>query len=170
MSTTRWIDTLKNDLDSAINELIDEVKLPENANVFKYVNYAFEKAFEINQKAIFDNSVIMYNLIHYSYDQILTQVVGTFETQTTTQKKGFIIVYESNQINYIINKKYDAQKFLRRLLNYTGKNEIVKNSSDLDTNFFIWLISRVYNSQNTFDISDQKNNNRKIHQRHQRRR
>lgn len=156
MSTTRWIDTLKNDLDSAINELIDEVKLPENANVFKYVNYAFEKAFEINQKAIFDNSVIMYNLIHYSYDQILTQVVGTFETQTTTQKKGFIIVYESNQINYIINKKYDAQKFLRRLLNYTGKNEIVKNSSDLDTNFFYWLISRVYNSQNTFDISDQK--------------
>ena len=40
---------------------------------------------------------------------------------------------------------------LRKLLSYTGKNEIQKNTFEFSNDFFIWLINRVYNKFYTIE-------------------
>ena len=44
-------------------------------------------------------------------------------------------------------------KLLRRLLSFSGKNELEKNSFDFSNDFFIWLIYRVYNSNYNIEIA-----------------
>lgn len=45
---------------------------------------------------------------------------------------------------------------LRKLLSYTGKNEVEKNTYDFSTDFFVWLISKVFNYDNIIE-SDNDN-------------
>lgn len=69
-------------------------------------------------------------------------------------KSGFIIVYSNGEtIYYIVDQNSYAQKLLRKLLSYNGKSEIEKSTYSFGTDFFIWLIYRVYNSNYNIEIS-----------------
>lgn len=92
-------------------------------------------------------------MIKCTYDQIST---GERPLEDRTVRKSvFIIAYHNGiSINYIIDQNSSAQKMLRKLLSYTGKNEIEKNVFSFSNDFFVWLISKVYNSDNVIESNN----------------
>ena len=155
MSTTRWTDTATDDLNTAVDLLIDTVANDERVSTLTWDNWQLSKAYDKTQTMILNGRNIKYNFINYSYDQISS---GTRPVEDRTVKKsGFIIAYHNGiSINYIIDRNSNAQKMLRKLLSYTGKNEVEKNTYDFSTDFFVWLISKVFNSDNIIE-SDNDN-------------
>lgn len=101
-----------------------------------------------------NNREISYNLIKYSYNQISS---GNQPIEDRTiPKSGFIVVYSNGVgISYIISRNSDGMKLLRKMLKYSGKNEISKNSFDIESDFFVWLISKVYTGKNTIETESE---------------
>lgn len=153
MSTTRWSDTETNQLDSAIALLIDSVPNEEKTTNISWENWSFSKAFPENQSVEMNGRNIQYNMIKCTYDQISA---GERPLEDRTVRKSvFIIVYHNGiSINYIIDQNSSAQKMLRKLLSYTGKNEIERNVFSFSNDFFVWLISKVYNSDNVIESNN----------------
>lgn len=151
-TTTRWLDTVCNNINVAIDSLIDDVVSDERTSNITWDNWQLEKAFDTNQTMLLNNRNVEYNYIKYSYDQKTTGNVS--EEDQVIKREGFIIAYATgSSINYIIDQNSSALKLLRRLLSYTGKNEIERNSLDLSNDFFIWLIYRVYNSNSNIETA-----------------
>ena len=153
MSTTRWSDTETSLLDSAIALLMDPVSIEDKAANISWENWNFTKVFTDNQSMQLNGRNIQYNMINCTYDQISTGE-RTLEDRTV-RKSVFIIAYHNGiSINYIIDQNSSAQKMLRKLLSYTGKNEIEKNVFSFSNDFFVWLISKVYNSDNVIESNN----------------
>ena len=149
-ATTRWHDTRSENINSAIDSLIDNVISDEKSINITWNNWNLSKTFENNENMVLNGKEVEYNYIKYSYDQI---TAGDVYGDRVVKREGFIIVYTTGSgINYIIDQNSSAQKLLRRLLSYSGKNEIEKNSFDFSNDFFIWLIYRVYNSNCDIEI------------------
>lgn len=144
MATTRWIDTQTALLEEAIILLCDAVEDDSEGLSIYRKNWRLGKAFPLNKTVKINGRDIEYNVIKYSYEQV-TVVPAPVEDRVIP-KSGVIIVYHSGTaINYIVDQNSQAQKMLRKLLSYTGKNEIQKNTFEFSNDFFIWLINRVYN-------------------------
>lgn len=154
MSTTRWKDNQTTSLDMSIKLLMDAVVNDEKTSTISWDNWRFDKAFDDNQNIILNGRNITYNLINYSYDQISS---GSRPIEDRTiRKAGFVIAYYNGiSVNYIIEQNSNAQRMLRKLLSYTGKNNIEKNTYDFDTDFLVWLISKVYNSDNFIESNNE---------------
>lgn len=154
MSTTRWSDTETNSLDVAIELLIDPVTAEEKLTNISWENWHFTKVFDDNQSMQLNGRDIEYNMIRCTYDQISA---GDRPIEDRTVRKSvFIIVYHNGiSVNYIIDQNSSAQKMLRKLLSYTGKNEIEKNIYSFPNDFFVWLISKVYNSDNIIESNNE---------------
>lgn len=153
MSTTRWSDTETSLLDSAIALIMDPVSIEDKAANIFWENWNFTKVFTDNQSMQLNGRNIQYNMIKCTYDQIST---GERPLEDRTVRKSvFIIAYHNGiSINYIIDQNSSAQKMLRKLLSYTGKNEIEKNVFSFSNDFFVWLISKVYNSDNVIESNN----------------
>ena len=149
MVTTRWIDCQVRTLDEVIQTLINapiEEDVSESATT-TYSEWEISKEFEENPTITLNSREIRYNFIRYSYNQISPGMQPIADR--TVKKDGFIIVYATNgTINYIINRNTDAMKLLRKMLNYSGKNEIVKNAFSVESDFFVWMIRKVYSGEN----------------------
>ncbi len=154
MSTTRWSDTKTNLLDDAISLLIDAVTSDEKQTSISWENWYFTKAFDRNPSIQLNGRDIQYNMIKCAYDQISP---GDRPIEDRTVRKSvFIIVYHNGiSVNYIIDQNSSAQKMLRKLLSYTGKNEIERNVYSFTNDFFVWLISKVYNSDNIIESNNE---------------
>lgn len=154
MSTTRWSDTKTNLLDDAISLLIDAVTSDEKQTSISWENWHFTKAFDRNPSIQLNGRDIQYNMIKCAYDQISP---GDRPIEDRTVRKSvFIIVYHNGiSVNYIIDQNSSAQKMLRKLLSYTGKNEIERNVYSFTNDFFVWLISKVYNSDNIMESNNE---------------
>lgn len=112
------------------------------------------KTFDQIQITQFNNREIEYNYFSVSFDSVRPGLEPVEDR--TTHNKCFVIVYFNGfSVNYIIDRNSDAKTILRKLLNYSGKNEIVENNYQVDSDFFIWLISKVYYDQNTIEINSQ---------------
>lgn len=150
MATTRWIDTQTSILEEAIGLLCDAVEDDsEDLSIYRK-NWRLGKAFSSNKTVRINGRDIEYNVIKYSYEQVT--VVSPPGEDRVIPKSGIIIVYYSGTaINYIVDQNSQAQKMLRKLLSYTGKNEIQKNTFGFSNDFFIWLINRVYNKLYTIE-------------------
>lgn len=148
-ATTRWKDNTITDIDQAIVELTDDVERDEKQTGIIWDNWHFTRMFENNQKIELNSKIIEYNYIKYSFNQT---TVGEFLVEDrSVLREGFIIVYKSESgVNYIINQNTTAQRILRKILSYAGKNELEKHSFEFSNDFFIWLIYRVYNA--TYNI------------------
>ena len=46
-------------------------------------------------------------------------------------------------------------KLLRKMLKYSGRNEISKNSFDIESDFFVWLISKVYTGESIIETESE---------------
>lgn len=151
-ATTRWIDNSCGEIDTVIEKLIDEVPSDDKVTNISWDNWRLHKVFDQLQKILLNGKEVRYNCIRYTYDQ--TTVGDVSIEDRVVQRSGFIIVYTSgNNVNYIIDQNSSALKILRRLLSYTGRSEIGKNTFELPGDFFIWLIYRVYNSNYNVEIA-----------------
>ena len=145
---TRWMDEKTTDLGEVIRLMsVDHPdETPENGT--QYINWKIEKKFETNKECILNGRTIQYNYFTYSVDQIPGGAVS-YDDGTYT-KSGFVIPYSSaGKVRYIISRNTYAQTLLRKMLGYTGRGEIVNNSLDFTGDMFVWLISKVYSSENT---------------------
>lgn len=151
-ATTRWRDTEIELFDVALASLIDEVTSEERISNITWDNWNLQKMFEENQHISLNGRDVTYNYIKYSYDQ--TTVGELYVEDRLVRKEGFIIAYNNGSgINYIVDQNSSAMKLLRKLLSYTGRNELEKNSFALSNDFFIWLIYRVYNANYAIEIA-----------------
>lgn len=141
-STTRWRDTVSEGIDDAVKKLIDDVIEEDKVTNVTWDNWSIDKFFAETQSIVMNGKVVKFNYINYAYDQTDTTGDGR-----TTRKDGFIIVYSNGfDVNYIIDQNSYAMKLLRKLLSYTGRNELERDNFDFSNDFFSWLIYRVYNS------------------------
>ena len=151
-ATTRWRDTISENISIAIASLIDDVVADEKVTNIMWDNWNLQKVFAENKTIALNGKNVEFNYIKYSYDQ--TTVGDVYLEDRVVKREGFIIVYSSGAgINYIIDQNSSAMKLLRRLLSFSGKNELEKNSFDFSNDFFIWLIYRVYNSNYNIEIA-----------------
>ncbi len=148
MITTRWIETGDKRLDEIITILLD---LPTNDSLsdsIAYTDWNIKKIFDCNKIIKLNNKDIEYNLIRYSYNQI--------SLGEQLYKDGFIIVYwNGSHVSYIISRNSDGLRILRKMLKYSGRNEISKNTFEIKSDFFVWLISKVYIGENIIETDNE---------------
>lgn len=148
MVTTRWKDTKATCLTDVINTMLDAKSDDVGEKGFALTNWVITKSFEDNHIITLNNKCIEYNLLRYTCEEIIPGNASIDDR--TMPRDGAIIIYSINgAIYYIIDKNSGAMSLLRKLNSYSGKNEIVKNSLDTSSDFFIWLISKVYRGENT---------------------
>lgn len=159
MATTRWADREIRSLDGVLDRMLkrakeDAEKAKENV---QYNNFRIEPLSGESHTISFNNKEIEFNYVSFSYDAV-SNGDEPIEDRTKTYQ-GYIIIYNDEiKISYIINQNSNALRILRVLVDYTGKNEIKRNSFDISSDFFIWLINRVFNEENALtDVSDDEN-------------
>lgn len=159
MATTRWIDKKTTSLDRAIELLLNiEIKNTnevENCSkkTVEYTNWDMRKEFETKEIARMNNTEIEYNCIYYSYDKITPGEQPIIDR--TFRYSGNIIVFKYGEdVNYIIDMNSNAKLMLRKMLGYTGKNEIEPNSSAISSDVFLWMISKVYLEEGEIEQDD----------------
>ena len=150
-ATTRWRDTVTTNFDEVINSLIDDVIVDERQSHITWHDWNLQKVFEQNQRITLNGRDVEYNYVRFSFVQ--TTAGDLYVEDRSVEREGFIIVYNSGSgINYIIDENSSAMKLLRRLLSYTGRNEIERNSFNFSTDFFNWLIYRVYHANYNIEM------------------
>ncbi|WP_426348680.1 hypothetical protein ACPWSR_13110 [Alloiococcus sp. CFN-8] len=154
MATTRWTDNVLQEIDDSINKMLSYNSSGSNDNdKIEYINWNLTKQLDENEKLNFNNRDIEFNYISFSYDKV-TPGDQPLEDRITNHK-GFIIVYSNGvNINYIINQKSSALLILRKLLGYNGRSEITSNCFLIESDLFIWLISKVYDLENVLGGED----------------
>ena len=154
MITTRWTEQGEKDLDQILEILLQTPENDELNDFISYTNWKISKIFNENKVIVLNNRNIEYNLIRYSYNQI-SSGYQPIEDRTVI-KEGFIIIYwNGSHVSYIISRNSDGLKLLRKMLKYSGRNEICKNGFDIKSDFFVWLISKVYLGENTIETENE---------------
>ncbi|ELC8455191.1 hypothetical protein QYB58_000261 [Clostridium perfringens] len=149
---TRWLDTECKVLQDAINTIKGISERECESDVTRYCNWKIEKEFNEAKKIELNNNNIEYSYCSISFDTIRPGEEPVEDR--TTHNKCFVIVYFSgSNVNYIIDRNSDAKTILRKLLNYSGKNEIKENNFNINSDLFIWLISKVYYNENILESS-----------------
>lgn len=150
MPTTKWRDNSKSKINEILTLLVDDIPDDDRSLSVCRKNWKIQKCFENNLLFPFLDSEIEFNMVKFSYDKVTTGVEDNIVPQN-----GFIVVYSlGNSVYYIINKKTDNKVILRKMLSYTGKNELDDNSTTFSSDFFLWLINRIYYANNIIEVND----------------
>lgn len=132
--------------------LTDSVENDNRSSGISRENWKIAKVFDENKSIVLLGNTLTYNVIRFSYDKITLYGPDA----NVIPQNGIIIVYFHNgTVNYIIDKNSDAKQVLRKLLSYTGRNEIDGNGFAFNSDFFLWLINRVYYTNNTIEIAEE---------------
>ncbi len=132
--------------------LTDSVENDNRSSGISRENWKIAKVFDENKSIVLLGNTLTYNVIRFSYDKITLYGPDA----NVIPQNGIIIVYFHNgTVNYIIDKNSDAKQVLRKLLSYTGRNEIDDNGFRFDSDFFLWLINRVYYTNNAIEIAEE---------------
>lgn len=145
-ATTRWRDTQTTDFNDVLKRLNKDIPDDERTASTYWVNFHNQKSFDNNEEIILNNEKVIFNMVHYRYEQMSVQDTQAEDLPIT--KSGNIIIYKyRGTIYYIVDQNSRAKKLLRKLLGYTDKNEISAYNFDFPEDFFVWLVNRVYNSE-----------------------
>ena len=159
MSTTRWKDTRVENIEEAIKSLMAPIPDDEDTSNISRKNWKMKKVFPDNEIITLLEKSVEFNIVNFSYDKI----TNTGLEKNRVPQTGFIIVYSiENQVNYIINRNTEAKLILRKMLSYNGRNEIDNNSFMIDSDFFLWLINRIYYANNEIDVGEEPSSVLKI--------
>lgn len=167
-NTTRWRDTDNNTLDLIIKKFVNkngkEFFEQGDSNKSKYKNVLIQEKLNKNQTINLNGRNIEFNYIQYRFDKISPDDSdNVLEEDRTVKNDGFIIAYnDGTKNNYIISKNTGAKSLLRCLLDYTKRGEIINNSSETSSDFFIWLISRVYLDANAMEVTLSSNTDESV--------
>ena len=155
-ATTRWRDTQTSDLEEILNKLKQDVPDETRTASTYWINFHKEILFPNDKEVRLNDDSVVFNMVHYRYDQITVQDTQAEDRPLT--KSGNIIVYKYREtIYYIVDQNSRAKKLLRKLLKYTDKNEISENGFDFREDFFVWLVNRVYNSDAVIESASSNN-------------
>lgn len=144
-ATTRWKDTQTDSFEESLAKMILQIPNDERTNSVFRINYTSRKLLEEDGNIELNGENIRYNIVRYGFDQVTAQENPSEDR--VIRKNGYIIIYEQRgTIYYIVDQNTAAKKILRKLLAYNGRNEIEDSNFDFGEDFFVWLVSRVYNS------------------------
>ncbi|MGV9026782.1 hypothetical protein ACN9TE_07630 [Lactococcus lactis] len=142
--TTHW---QENELKS-LEEVIKAISLDSISNNYKdpKIDWLFSEIKSLS----FGDIEIKYNILMFSAD-----VSNRFGDIITLNHD--IIVFQQSSlespVNYIIDKNATgARTLLRQLLGYTGRLEIVQKPLNLDADILLWLVKKVFTSENIFEF------------------
>lgn len=145
-ATTRWKDARADNLDTVIKKITDPIPNDERTNSIYWTNFTTQKILENNGALRINGDEVKYNAIRYGYDQVTAQ--DNPDLDRAIRKNGLIVIYKYvGGIYYIVEQNSTAKKLLRKLLGYTGRNEIEDFGFNFNENFFVWLVNEVYNSR-----------------------
>lgn len=144
-ATTRWKDTQTDSFEESLTKMILQIPNDERTNSVFRINYTSRKLLEEDGNIELNGEIIRYNIVRYGFDQVTAQENPSEDR--VIRKNGYIIIYEQRgSIYYIVDQNTSAKKILRKLLAYNGRNEIEDSNFDFGEDFFVWLVSKVYNS------------------------
>ncbi|MBP4085980.1 hypothetical protein [Enterococcus lactis] len=160
-STTRWLSNSDITLDESINLLMTDHNWSSNEGSIQYTNLRKQKLFDQNLEIKIENRDIKYNVIDFLMNYI-TPGMTKMDEQTSIIR-GMIIVYtDGGRTQYIINRNSDALKLLRKLLGYTGRNEIIENKLTFSDDIFMWFVKTVFTKDNEFLFTDAQQNEKSL--------
>lgn len=127
-----------------------------------YKNISMNKRYDKDKIYFINNDKFVYNVLDFSFDKIEKKNESSLINEDIPSNiQGFVIIYKKgkdSKVNYIINRHSGSKSLLRNLLNYSGKEEIVSNAINVSSNFIIWLIKKVYESENKFSVNKEGSN------------
>jgi len=144
-ATTRWKDTCAESFEEVIRKMTSQISNDERTSSVYRINYSTRKVLEQDGYFSFNGESIRFNMVRFGFDQVTAQENPSDDR--VIRKNGFIIIYEQRgSIYYIVDQNTKAKNILRKFLGYNGRNEIEDSKFDFREDFFVWLVSRVYNS------------------------
>lgn len=161
---TRWTDSKSKDIEAALSKFRKADAEDNSNNNNSYANFKKNVLLEKNMEFSVNKKDLVFNVLNYTFDKITkdSQENPTPVEDRTVQQQGTIVIYQeksaSSQVKYIINRNSDAQRILRLLLGYSGKNEIITNQLPLSSDMFIWLIKKIYTNDNSINMSSASTN------------
>ena len=151
-ATTRWKDTHAKSFDEIIQKLTTSIPDDERTNSIYWKNFSTRKLLSEDKYITVNDIQIKYNIVKFGYDQVTAQENPSDDRPI--RKTGCITVYEyMGAIYYIVDQNSTAKKLLRKILGYVGKNEVEEASFDFKEDFFVWLVNRVYNTEDIIENS-----------------
>lgn len=142
--TTHW---QENELET-IEEVVKKISLDSISDNYKNprINWLFDETKLIS----FGDIEVKYNILMFAADvsNHLGDMITLNHDIIVSQQVG-----SDSKVNYIIDKSStSARTLLRQLLGYTGRLEIVQKPLDLNADILLWLIKKVFTSENTFEF------------------
>lgn len=156
-ATTRWKDTQTENFDEVIQKLTTQIPDDERTNSIYWKNFSTRKLLQEDKLLSINDIQIKYNIVKFGYDQMTAQ--DNPSDDRPIRKTGCITIYEyMGAIYYIVDQNSTAKKLLRKMLGYAGKNEVEEAGFDFKEDFFVWLVNRVYNSEDIVENSSGEEN------------
>lgn len=146
---SNWQDKIENcSLENLVEKILDNAKQTQkelDPVTHNELLYSVEAVFDENQTITINNEEIIYNLLTYRYERVnQPKKFDQERSKRINLYESRIVVYRyKEKFFYIINKAYNntTKKNLRKLLNYSGKGEIVEQwTQGIKTDLFIWMI------------------------------
>ena len=72
-ATTRWRDTQTTDFNDVLNRLNKDIPDDERTASTYWVNFHNQKSFDNNVEIILNNEKVIFNMVHYRYEQMSVQ-------------------------------------------------------------------------------------------------
>lgn len=152
--TTRWKNDKENNFENNIENLVDFNSIIDDQNKDNktyHQNFEVAKIFDENQKISLTDEETLFNTFIVKYEKVRS---GTEPIEERTDKQSLELMAYNNRgtTKFIINKNTDAMFFIRKLLKYKGQKEISNLNIELENDFFLWLLYKIYKKDNTFSV------------------
>lgn len=152
--TTRWKNDKENDFEKNIENLIDFNSINNDLDKGKktyHQNFKVKKTFEKNQEVSLADEKTYFNKFHVTYERVRSGI-EPIEERTDKQSLELLAYNNRGTTKFIINKNTDAMFFIRKLLKYKGQKEISNLNIELENDFFLWLLYKIYIKVNVFSV------------------
>lgn len=152
--TTRWKNDKENNFENNIQNLVDFNNIIDDQNKDNktyHQNFEVIKIFDENQKISLTDEETLFNTFIVKYEKVRS---GTEPIEERTDKQSLELMAYNNRgtTKFIINKNTDAMTFIRKLLKYKGQKEISNLNIELENDFFLWLLYKIYIKDNAFSV------------------
>ncbi|AWI44786.1 hypothetical protein BJG88_08560 [Staphylococcus nepalensis] len=152
--TTRWKNDKENNFENNIQNLVDFNNIIDDQNKDNktyHQNFEVIKIFDENQKISLTDEETLFNTFIVKYEKVRS---GTEPIEERTDKQSLELMAYNNRgtTKFIINKNTDAMFFIRKLLKYKGQKEISNLNIELENDFFLWLLYKIYKKDNAFSV------------------
>jgi len=164
LTTTRWKDTQVDNVEQAIELMMEENNTINTEGTIAYKNLTKHKKFAEIKKMTYNNQEVCYNLIEFTIDSITPG--DEIEESRTSKINGLILIYQvGNSVRYLINRNYDALRLLRMIRGfgqYDARGEIEKDNTDMSSDIFMWFVKIVYQGDNTLIFTQENQTERSL--------